>query len=155
MHAAVAIAAVMLGAQEPECGVVDLPHIDRAAYQAVNGMTASVGTDGRVSTAFFAEPLASALEREYARRDRGEALRLAPDWLSAGGPMDAVTGVRLYSLNRSGVSDIVMGLGFTNAEEEEVYRRIHLRCERGRWRISSIFLHPEDAFLSDLLKREP
>ena len=155
MLAATLIAAALLGPPEPDCGVVDLPHIDRAAYEAVNGMRASAGADGRMSTAFFAEPLASALEAEHRRRDRGEALRLAPDWLSAGGPMAAVTRVSLYSLNRSGVDDIVMGLGFTNAEGEDVYRRLHLGCYGGRWRIRSIYLHPEGAFVNDLLAQEP
>lgn len=155
MHAAALIAAALLAAQEPDCGVVDLPHIDRAAYEAVNGMTASLTAGGRVSTRFFAEPLASALEAEYARRDRGEAARLSPEWLTEGGPMDAVTDHRLYSLNRSGVDDIVMLLGFTNAEGEKVWRRMSLGCYGGRWRIRSIFLGEEDGYLNDVLARNP
>ncbi|MDP3801373.1 hypothetical protein [Brevundimonas sp.] len=155
MSLVVPIAAALFAAWEAQCGVVDLPHIDRASYAVVNGMTASAGADGRVSTAFFAEPLASALEAEYGRRDRGEALRLARDWLTGGGRMEDITGVSLYILNRSGVDDTVMRLGFINAEGRQVYRRLHLRCENGRWRISSIFLHPEDAFLNDLLARKP
>jgi hypothetical protein len=149
------LAVILLGSAGPDCGAPDLPHIDRAAYEVVNGMRASAGLDGRVSTAFFAEPLASALEEDYRRRDRGEAPRLTPDWLSGGGPMAAVTDLSLYSLNRSGTDDIVMGLGFTNAEGEAVYRRLHLGCYAGRWRIRSVYLHPEEAFVNDLLAATP
>ena len=130
----------------PECGVVGLPNIDQAAYDLVNGMMESAAADGRPSTRFFAEPLASALADEP---------RPAPDWLSGGGPVGAVMDTSLYSLNRSGVDDIVMGLGFTNAEGERVYRRLHLGCHEGLWRIESVFLHPEGVFLDDLLAREP
>lgn len=142
-------------ASGPECGVVGLPNIDQAAYAVVNGMVESAAADGQPSTRFFAEPLASALGDEQRRRERGEAARMAPDWLSAGGSMDAVTDTSLYSLNRSGVDDIVMGLGFTNAEGETVYRRLHLGCIDGNWRIESIFLHPEGEFVNDLLAGEP
>jgi hypothetical protein len=156
MSLAIALTVALLAASEAQCGQVGLPHIDQAAYTVVNGMTESAGaTGGEPSIRFFAEPLAIALEDEYRRRDRGEASRLAPDWLSGGGPMDAVTEVRLHSLNRSGVNDIDMGLGFTNAEGETVYRRLKLGCHGGLWRIESVFLYPEEAFVNDLLARAP
>ncbi|HYC66900.1 hypothetical protein [Brevundimonas sp.] len=150
-----ATALTVAPASGPECGVVGLLDIDRAAYAVVNGMVGSVAADGQPSVRFFAEPLASALGDEQRRPERGEAPRLGPDWLSGGGSMDAVRDTSLYSLNRSGVDDIVMGLGFTNAEGEAVYRRLHLGCHEGLWRIESIFLHPEGAFLNDLLAGEP
>lgn len=149
------LAVALLAAPEPECGEAGLPDIDRAAYATVNAMTASAGATGEPAPVYFAEPLASALQADDARRARGETPRLAPDWLSGGGRMDAVTDVRLYSLNRSGTDDIVMGLGFTNAEGEAVYRRLHLGCYGGRWRIRAVFLHPEGVFVSELLDAAP
>ena len=153
MHPAAFLIALIGTSQD--CGATDLPHIDQAAYAVVNGMMVCSGDQGARASRFFAEPLASALADEQRRRERGEVPRLSREWLSGGGRMDAVTDVRLYSLNRSGVDDIVMGQGFTNAEGETVYRRLHLGCHDGAWRIDSIFLHPEEAFLNDLLAREP
>jgi hypothetical protein len=157
MNIAILFAAALTAAPaaDPERGVVGLPNIDQAAYDVVNGMVESASADGQPSTRFFAEPLASALADGQRPAGEGEAPRLAPDWLSGGGPIGAVTDTSLYSLNRSGVDDIVMGLGFTNAEGERVYRRLHLGCHEGLWRIDSLFLHPEGVFLNELLAREP
>lgn len=156
MSPVLALAAVLIAAPGPECGEVGLPDIDRAGYAVVNAMTESAGaTGGRPSPRFFAEPLAGALEQEYRRWDRGETPRLARDWLSGGGPMDAVTNVSLYSLNRSGVDDMDMQLGFTNAGGEQIYRRLKLRCLDGRWRIAYIFLHPEQRYVNTLLEPTP
>lgn len=151
-----AVALISAPAEDPECGVVGLAHIDNAAYAVVNRMRESAGaTGGEPASRFFAGPLASALEDDYRRRRQGEGTRLAADWLSGGGGMDATTGLSLYSLNRSGVDDIVMSLGFTNGEGETVYRRLHLGCHDGRWRIESVFLHPEGASVNDLLASAP
>ncbi len=151
-----AVALTFAPAEDPECGVVGLAHIDSAAYAVVNGMRESAGaTGGEPATRFFAEPLASALEEDYRRRRRGEATRLAADWLSGGGAMNATTDLSLYSLNRSGVDDMDMSLGFTNAEGETVHRRLKLGCHDGRWRIDYIFLHPEGEYVNDLLAGKP
>lgn len=156
MLLAATIAAALLTAVPPECGVVGLPNIDTSGYAVVNAMTDSAGaTGGRPSTRFFAEPLATALEDEYRRWDRGETPRLARDWLTRGGAMNAVADVSLYSLNRSGVDDMDMQLGFTNAEGEVVYRRLKLRCHDGRWLIDYIFLGDEEGYLNTLLARTP
>jgi hypothetical protein len=153
---AAAIVAALLNPAQPECGAVGLPDIDRAAFVVVNQMRASAGDSaGRPSTRFFAEPLATALEDEYRRWDRGETPRLARDWLTGGGAMNGVTDVSLYSLNRSGVDDMDMQLGFTNAEGEVVYRRLKLRCHDGRWRIDYIFLGDEEGYLNDRLAPAP
>lgn len=154
MSTALALIAALL-VPEPDCGVVGLEHIDRAAYQVVNGMADSVGSDGRVSLDYFAPSLAAALQADRDRAARGETPRLRSDWLTDGGAMSAVADRSLYSLNRSGVDDIVMLLGFTNAQGERVHRRLSLGCYEGRWRIRSIFLGDEEGFLTDLLAGKP
>ena len=132
------LAALLLALAAPECGKIDLPDIDRAAYATVHTLIAA---DGSVSSGVFAEPLASTLRE-----------RTPPAWLSGVGEMGSVRDLSVYSLNRSGVSDDVMLLRFVNAEGEPLSRRLHLTCRNGRWRVSNVFLHPEGVFLTDLVR---
>lgn len=136
----------------PQCGVDGLPGIDRAARSVVEELLHSATARGETPSDLFAPHLAEQLRAD---QRRGAARRVARNWLSGGGDISAITDVRLNSLNRSGVDDAVMGLGFNNAEGEAMYRRIHLACHDGHWRIEEVRLHPEGVFLTSLLEPQP
>ena len=150
--ALLAAALVVAPAAGPECGAAGLPEINRAARTVVEELLHGVTARGETPPDLFAPGLADQLRAD---QRSGAARRLDQDWLSGGGDISAVTDVQLNSLNRTGVDDIVMGLAFTNAEGEAMYRRIHLGCHDGRWRVEDVDLHPESVSLRSLLGPRP
>lgn len=128
----------------PECGRAglgparpgELDRIDMASHAVVQRLLAS---DGAADTDVFAEPLASRLRADGT----------LDDWLTGGGAAAAGRIAGLHVLNRSGLNRTFLQLGFVNTQGRTVYRRFHMSCIEGRWRITDVYLSPEGAYLSE------
>lgn len=115
----------------------EIDRIDLASYAVVERLVAA---DGAADADVFAAPLASRLRADGAPED----------WLTGGGSADEGETVGLHVLNRSGLDRTVLQLGFANARGQTVYRRFHMSCIDGRWRITDVYLSPEGAYLSEI-----
>ena len=127
-------------------GLFALVATPAAATETASAFVRRLYTTGKTPLSIYAPPLRAEIVRDRAR----DGNRLDFDWLSGGQEEPKVRGLKVVTLNTSGPDRATVLASFTNWSEARE-RRFELIRQGGAWRITDVYMAPEELRLTEVL----